>query len=170
MRECVRLPKKYKTWVKCVNGFIRILSLKQSTTTLNLKLKMETAMDATQYIALSELNDSATQLAFRPSYDLLWDQLTSEALIAFKKLEQEGNASVPVIMPLWRLIQHLRDELCVIRKVANQTVNFVTDLKAHEEMIKRQKVERSRHRAEKQMLKKMADVATEPNPPPTQIE
>jgi hypothetical protein len=123
---------------------------------------METPMDATQYIALSELNDSATQLAFRPSYDLLWEQLTSEALIAFKKLEQEGNANA--IMPMWRLIQHLREELCVVRKVANQTVNFVTDLKAHEEMVKRQKKERSRQRTEKQMLKQMA--TEQPNPLP----
>jgi hypothetical protein len=117
---------------------------------------METTMDASQYIALSELNDSATQLAFRPSYDLLWDQLTSEALVAVNKLEQEGNASAIAILPLWRLIQHLRDELCVVRKAANQTLNYVTDMKAHDEMVKRQKLEKNRHRAEKQVLKRLA--------------
>lgn len=115
-------------------------------------------MDATHYIALSELNDSATQLAFRPSYDLLWDQLTSEALTAWKKLEQENNSSVQAILPLWRLIQHLRDELCVVRKAADHTLKFVTDIKAHEDMVKRQKMEKNRARTEKRMLKRFATI------------
>jgi hypothetical protein len=132
---------------------------------------MEITVDATNYIALSELNDSATQLAFRPSYDLLWDQLTSEAMVAFKKAEEEGNAGV--IMPMWRLVQHLREELCVVRKAAKHTLNFVTDLKAHEDMVKRQKIEKSRQKAEKQMLKRLSAVQEEqqlPVPPFTQTE
>jgi hypothetical protein len=138
-----------------------------NTSTIN----MEVSVDATNYIALSELNDSATQLSFRPSYDILWDQLTSEAMVAFKKAEQEGQAGV--LMPLWRLVQHLREELCVVRKAANHTLNFVTDMKAHEDMVRRQKMEKSRQRAEKQMLKRLAQAEQEqqqPVPDFTQIE
>ena len=130
------------------------------------KYTMEHNLDASQYIVLNELNDSAAQLAFRPSYDLLWDQLTSETLIAFKRLEQEGGSPHAVILPLWRLIEHLREELCIVRKASNRTLSYVLEMKAHEEMIKRQKLEKIREKHERQTLKRLAAEETQPAPLP----
>ena len=102
------------------------------------------------------LNDSVAQLSYRPSYDLLWNSLVAETVREVKQLEENQNPSLPMAMSLWRLTEHLREELCVVRTALNRTLAFVADLKEHEDMVRRQKLERMKRGVEKMQLKKLA--------------
>ena len=109
-------------------------------------------------VAFSELSDSLTQLAYRPSYDLVWDKLTSEIVTSMKEMENDQtNGQLSVAFPLWQLSTHLRDEVCVLRTAVNRTLAFVTDMKAHEEAHKRVKMEKLKAKAERQAMKRQVE-------------
>ena len=109
-------------------------------------------------VAFSELKDSLTQLAYRPSYDLVWDKLTSDVVTSMKELEKDQtNGHLCVVFPLWQLSTHLRDEVCVLRTAVNRTLAFVTDMKAHEEAHKRVKMEKLKAKADRQAMKRQVE-------------
>jgi hypothetical protein len=102
-------------------------------------------------VSLHDLRDSVTELGFRPSYDLLWGQLTSEMMNAVEKMKEEGGdlgeECVTAIMPVWRLIEHIKEEIQVIRRAVNRVLVEVTNNKEHEHLVKRKRYESLKNKA-----------------------
>ena len=116
------------------------------------------------YISLHELRESVVELGFRPSYDLLWDQLTTELVSAVKKIQDgncdlEGNDAaatqgdtpdkhiLSVVMPVWRLLEHIKEENQVLRRAVYRMLLQVSDVQETQHMTKRKKYESLRQKA-----------------------
>jgi hypothetical protein len=110
------------------------------------------------YVSLQELRESVAELGFRPSYDLLWDQLTAELMSAVTKVQNDGCDGNPeltvssqqqlsLVLPMWRLVEHTRDENRVLRRAIYRVLLHVSDVQETQHLSKRKKYESLRQKA-----------------------
>jgi hypothetical protein len=130
------------------------------------------------YVSLHELRESVAELGFRPSYDLLWDQLTAELMGAVAKLQNDCpdnetnldfTQNLSVIMPMWRLLEHTRDENRVLRRAIYRVLLHVSDVQETQHMAKRKKYESLRQKAMANAANAAAAVASQTSNSPHQI-
>ena len=101
-------------------------------------------------VSLTDLRNSVTELSYRPSYDLLWGQLTSDMVNAFEKVKLDGGPlgeeCVSAIYPVYRLIEHIKEEVHVVKRAVNNLLSEVSTKKEHEEQVKRKRYTSKRNK------------------------
>lgn len=125
------------------------------------------------FVTLHELRESVAELGFRPSYDLLWDQLTSE-LVGGVKTIRDGTSDpvdkqiLSVVMPMWRLLEHMKEENQVLRRAVYRVLLQTSDVQETQHMNRRKKYESLRQRALANAANTAAAVAVSSQPLPGQ--
>jgi LmbE family N-acetylglucosaminyl deacetylase len=74
------------------------------------------------------------------------------------KFQQENNYDVSTTCALLRLVEHIKDEVAEVRKASARVLFEVLDVKEHEEMLHRKKVEQTRARAATRAAKRLLEV------------
>lgn len=97
------------------------------------------------HVTINELRESAFVLNARPTHELIWRQQIAD-LLSVVKFQQENNFDVTTTLSLVRLVEYLKDEMSEVRKASMRVLFEVLDVKEHEEMLRRKKLEQTRAR------------------------